>query len=93
MQGACASIERRIGFAVSVVTIWRTAKRDGWVGVAEGTRPWLTDEQILARLQWAAGKLEQARRRKDPGYDEKNFRCFTRKRKTNKDPEWVAEDQ
>ena len=87
-----ATIDRRIGFVVSVVTIWGTAKRDGWVCVAKCTRPWLTDEQILARL-WAAEKLEQARRRKDPWYDEKNFQCFTRKRKTNKDPEWVAEDQ
>ena len=42
--------------------------------------------------------MEQVRRDEDPWYghvdiDEKIFRCFTRKRKTRKDPEWAAEDQ
>ena len=60
-------LSRRIGFVVSAATIWRTAKREGWVQVAKYTRPWLTDEQILARLKWAAEKLELARRGKDPG--------------------------
>ena len=27
-------LKRRIGFAVSATTIWRTAKREGWVDVA-----------------------------------------------------------
>ena len=90
------ALKRRIGFAVSAVTIWRTAKREGWVDVAKYTRPWLTDEQILARLKWAAEKLQKEKRGEDPWYcvvdiDEKIFRCFTRKRKTKKDPEWVAE--
>ena len=42
--------------------------------------------------------MELARRGKDPWYcvvdiDEKIFRSFTRKRKTEKDPNWLEEDQ
>ena len=91
-------LKRRIGFVVSHMTIWMTARRMGWRHVAKYTRPWLTPEQIEARRKWAAEKLEQVRRDEDPWYghvdiDEKIFRCFTRKRKTKKDPEWAAEDQ
>ena len=45
-----------------------------------------------------SGKVGGGEERQDPRYcvvdiDEKIFRCFTRKRKTKKDPDWVAEDQ
>lgn len=78
-------------FSASCDHVWRTAKREGWVDVAKYTRPWLTDEQILARLKWAAEKLKQSRQGLDPCYcvvdiDEKIFRCFKRKRKAKKDP-------
>jgi transposase len=93
-------LKKRIGFVVSHVAIWRMAKKKDWRDVPKYTRPWLTDEQKEARRKWAAEKLEQAMRGRGEGpwychvdIDEKIFRCFTRKRKTKKDPEWLAEDQ